>query len=64
MLLANVAFVIWAGFALLSGELEVHRGFFLVYLALAQLGVGGYFVVRDGERNLFGLLAMGTASPR
>ena len=50
LLLANVAFAIWAGFVLLSGELEVYRGFFLVYLALAQLGVGGYFVVRDGER--------------
>jgi uncharacterized membrane protein len=60
LLLANVAFVIWAGFVLLSGELEVYRGFFLVYLALAQLGVGGFFVLRDGERNLFGLLAMGT----
>ena len=60
LLLANVAFAIWAGFVLLSGELEVYRGFFLVYLALAQLGVGGYFVLRDGERNLFGLLAMGT----
>ena len=63
LLLANVAFFIWAGFVLLSGELEVYRGFFLVYLALAQVGVGGYFVVRDGERNLFGLLAIGTASP-
>ena len=60
LLLANVAFFIWAGFVLLSGELEVYRGFFLVYLALAQIGVGGYFVVRDGERNLFGLLAIGT----
>ena len=60
LLLANVAFLIWAGFVLLSGELEVYRGFFLVYLALAQVGVGGYFVVRDGERNLFGLLAIGT----
>ena len=60
LLLANVAFFIWAGFVLLSGELEVYRGFFLVYLALAQVGVGGFFVVRYGERNLFGLLAIGT----
>ncbi len=60
LLLANVAFFIWAGFVLLSGDLLVYRGFFLVLVALAQLAVGGYFVVRDGDRNLFGLLAMGT----
>jgi len=60
LLLANVAFFVWAGFVLLSGDLLVYRGFFLVLVALAQLGVGVYFVVRDGDRNLFGLLAMGT----
>jgi hypothetical protein len=60
LLLANVAFFIWAGFVLLSGDLLVYRGFFLVFVALAQLGVGGFFVVRDGDRNLFGLLAIGT----
>ena len=60
LLVANVAFLIWAGFVLLSGDLLVYRGFFLVLVALAQLGVGGFFIVRDGERNLFGLLAMGT----
>lgn len=60
LLLANVAFLIWAGFVLLSGDLLIYRGFFLVLVALAQLGVGGFFVVRDGDRNLFGLLAMGT----
>lgn len=60
LLLANVAFLIWAGFVLLSGDLLVYRGFFLVLVALAQLGIGGLFVVRDGERNLFGLLVMGT----
>ena len=41
LLLANVAFVIWAGFVLLSGDLVAYRGFFLVLVALAQLGVGG-----------------------
>lgn len=60
LLLANVVFFVWAGFVLLSGDLLVYRGFFLVLVALAQFGVGGYFVVRDGDRNLFGLLAMGT----
>jgi uncharacterized membrane protein len=60
LLLANVAFVIWAGFVLLSGDLVIYRGFFLVLLALAQLGVGGSFIVRYGDRNLFGLLSIGT----
>jgi uncharacterized membrane protein len=60
LLLANVAFLIWAGFVLLSGDLAAYRGLFLVLVALAHLGIGGVFVVRDGERNLFGLLAMGT----
>lgn len=60
LLLANVAFLVWAGFVLLSGDLLVYRGFFLVLVALAQFGIGGSFVVRDGDRNLFGLLAMGT----
>ena len=60
LLLANVAFVIWAGFSVLSGDLLAYRGFFLVLVAAAHLVFGGYFVVRDGERNLFGLLAIGT----
>ena len=60
LLLANVAFLIWAGFNCSTGDLATYRGFFLVLVALAHLGVGGYFVVRDGERNLFGLLAIGT----
>jgi hypothetical protein len=60
LLLANVAFLVWAGFQVLGGDLTTYRGFFLVLVALAHLGIGGYFVVRDGERNLFGLLAIGT----
>ena len=60
LLLANVAFFMWAGFTILSGDLEIYRGAFLVLISLAQTGVGGSFLVRDGERNLFGLLAVGT----
>ena len=60
VLLANVAFLVWAGFSVLDGELEIYRGFFLVLVALAHIGIGGYFVIRDGEQNLFGLLAIGT----
>ena len=60
LLLANVAFLVWAGFELLSDDRLAYRAFFLVLVALAQAGIGGYFVVRDGERNLFGLLAIAT----
>ena len=60
LLLANAAFLVWAGFALLDGDLARYRGFFLVLVALAHLGIGIYIAVRDGERNLFGLLAIGT----
>ena len=60
LLLANVAFLVWAGFSLLSGDLEVYRGLFLLIVALAHVAIGGVFVARDGERNLFGLLAIGT----
>ena len=60
LMLANVAFLIWAGFSILDGDLVTYRGFFLVLVSLAHLGIGGYFVGRDGERNLFGLLTIGT----
>ncbi len=60
VLVASAAFLVWAGFSLLSGDLVVYRGFFLVLIALAHFAVGGSFVIRDGERNLFGLLTIGT----
>jgi uncharacterized membrane protein len=60
LLLGNAAFAVWAGFVVLSGDLAIHRGPFLVVLAAAHLAVGGFFVARDGERNLFGLLTLGT----
>lgn len=60
VLLGNAAFVVWAGFVVLGGDLAIHRGLFLVVLAAAHLAVGGYFVARDGERNLFGLMTLGT----
>lgn len=59
LLLANVAFAMWAGFVLLSGDFDDYRGSFFILVALAQLGVGAFFIIRDGERNLFGLLAIG-----
>lgn len=60
LLLGNAAFAVWAGFLVLSGDLAVHRGLFLLLVAAGHLAVGGYFVARDGERNLFGLLTLGT----
>ncbi len=60
LLLANVGFLLWAGFSILSGDLEAYRTLFLVGIAAAHLGIGGFFVARDGDSHLFGLLAIGT----
>ncbi len=60
VLLGNAAFVVWAGFVVLSDDLEMYRGLFMVIVAAAHVALGGYVVARDGERNLFGLLAIGT----
>jgi uncharacterized membrane protein len=60
LLLGNAAFAVWAGFVVLSGDLDLYRGLFLLVVAAAHLAVGGFFVARDGERNLFGLLTLGT----
>ncbi len=60
LLLANVAFVIWAGFRVLDGEAEMWRGAFLVLVALAHFAIAGYFLRAEGDRHPFGLLAAGT----
>src|SRR5688572_11469550 len=60
LMLANAAFLVWAGFALLDGDLLTYRGPFLVLVALAHLPVGVAFVRRDGAADLFGLLKIGT----
>ena len=60
LLLADAAFLVWAGFTVLSGDLESYRGAFLLVVALAHAGLGGYFIVRHGDQHLFGLLALGT----
>ena len=60
LLLANTAFFVWAGFTILDRDLEPYRGSFLVIVAFAHLAIGAWFVMRDGERNLFGLLTIGT----
>lgn len=60
LLMVNAAFLVWSGFVVLDGNLTAYRGAFLVLVALAHLGIGGYFVARDGDENLFGLLVIGT----
>jgi uncharacterized membrane protein len=60
LLLANAAFFIGAGFAVLDGPEEYLRGPFLIAVALAHAVVGGWFLLREGDRHPFGLLAAGT----
>lgn len=60
LLLGNAAFLVWAGFELLTGELIAYRGLFLLDVALGHMVVGAYFLRRDGDLGLFGLLATGT----
>jgi uncharacterized membrane protein len=60
LLLGSAAFLVWAGFELLTGTLVEYRGPFLVLVALSHLGVGAGFLRRDGDLSLFGLLTAGT----
>jgi hypothetical protein len=60
LLLANAAFLVSAGFVLLDGQNEYLRGSFLVAVALAHAVIGGWFLLREGDRHPFGLLAAGT----
>ena len=60
LMLANVAFLLWAGFVVLDADLTTYRGLFLVLIAIAHLAIGGAFVRRDGDADLFGLLTIGT----
>ncbi|HEX2756615.1 MAG TPA: DUF2339 domain-containing protein [Candidatus Limnocylindrales bacterium] len=60
LLLANAAFLLWAGFTLLDGPNEFLRGPFLIAIALAHAVLGGWFLLREGDHHPFGLLAAGT----
>lgn len=60
LLLANAAFLVWAGLTVLDGHNEPLRGPFLVFVALGHLLVGGWFLLREGDRHPFGLLAAAT----
>ena len=60
LLVANAAFLIGAGLSLLDGPFQGARGIFLVAVAIAHMGLGAVFLVRDGDRHPFGMLAFGT----
>ncbi|MDQ2934621.1 MAG: DUF2339 domain-containing protein [Chloroflexota bacterium] len=59
LLVANAAFVTWAGFELLDGPLEPVRGVFLLAVTAAHLLLALPFLLRD-DRHPFGMLAFGT----
>lgn len=60
LLLANAAYVVWAGFTLLSGDLDEWRGTFLAGVAFAHLALSGWFLWSEGDAHPFGMLAFGT----
>ncbi|HEY3164142.1 MAG TPA: DUF2339 domain-containing protein, partial [Candidatus Limnocylindrales bacterium] len=60
LLVASAAFLVGAGFAVLDGPEEWLRGPFLVAVALAHAILAGSFLLREGDRHPFGLLAAGT----
>ena len=60
LVIANAAFLVAAGFAVLDGSLETWRGPFLAGVALAHFAVGAWFLRAEGDRHLFGLLVTGT----
>lgn len=61
LLLANAAFLVAAGFGLLDAvDAEGGRGPLLLSTAIAHFLLGGYFLLLEGDRHPFGLLAFGT----
>ena len=60
LLLADAAYTLWAGFAVLGGELEAWRGTFLAVMALLYLALAVFLLVRHGDRHPFGLVVAAT----
>ncbi len=60
LIVADAAFAVAAGFALLDGPFEIYRGAFLALLALAHFAIGAWFLRAEGDDHLFGLLVSGT----
>jgi uncharacterized membrane protein len=60
LLIANAAFLVWAGFEVLGGDLSPWRGPFLLGAAMAHGVMAAFFLRRGGIRHPFGMLAAGT----
>lgn len=60
LLLASAALVVALGFVVLEGDLERWRGLYLLAVAVAHLAMAAVFLIRDGDRHPFGMLAAGT----
>jgi uncharacterized membrane protein len=60
LVLADAVFLLWGGFAVLSGDLGPWRGTFIALASLAHLAVGVWFLRRQGLEHLFGNLVAGT----
>jgi uncharacterized membrane protein len=60
LVVANAAFLIWGGFAVLEGDLAPMRGAFTLVAALAHLALGGWLLRRQGLQDLFANLVTGT----
>ncbi|MEK6720563.1 MAG: DUF2339 domain-containing protein [Chloroflexota bacterium] len=60
LLVGAAAFLIWSGLVVLDGDAVSARGLFLVFVAVVHGLLAGFFLLREGDRHPFGLLAAGT----
>jgi uncharacterized membrane protein len=62
LVLANAAFLVAMVFVILGGDLEAWLGPVVAAIAVAHVGVGAWFLARQGDRHLFGNLVGGTGA--
>ena len=60
LLVVNAAFLVWGSLVTLDGPLFDLRAAFLAVVAAAHLVLGGRFLLAEGDRHPFGMLATGT----
>ena len=60
LMMANSAFLVIAGFLVLSPPDDQWRGLFLAAVAVVHAALAAYFIRGKGETNVFGLLTAGT----
>ncbi|HEU0237155.1 MAG TPA: DUF2339 domain-containing protein [Candidatus Limnocylindrales bacterium] len=60
LLVVNAAFLVWGSLITLDGPLFDLRAAFLAVVAAAHLVLGGRFLLAEGDRHPFGMLATGT----